>query len=497
MPVRACPRCGAWFRDSTALCPTDGTALESRPDPLIGRVLGRRYRIVSEIGSGGMGTVFRARHVLVGRDVAVKLMHDVGARDPTWRERLLREAQTTNLLKHESIVDITDFGDEGGAVYLVMELLEGETLEARLGRGPLSPEAALDIALPVAAALARAHELDVVHRDIKPSNVFLCRTTDGERVKVLDFGIARVLGSARLTETGMILGTPEYMSPEQAIGGEVGPASDLYSLGVVLFEAVAGRLPFLSSGPHLLVQHAFERPPKLRDVAPRVPVEFAAVVDRLLATVPTARFPDAHALVAALQAARPAAPPLTPTQPALDTSPTAPYRERAATLDANTKERFGDVPPADVARLQRQLRQTLEALERSVDEGSGVARALSAAEEHHRATLARLGDAIDVLARDASDVRARLDDARARRRDDAHGYMAVEAAREVGALEAESADLAFQIQALRARMGAVEAEMRAARQAHAPQADDATERVATAEDAFAAAAEALARSMGA
>ncbi len=496
MPVRACPQCGAWFRDATSLCPTDGTELETRPDPLIGRVLGRRYRIVSEIGSGGMGTVFRARHVLVGRDVAVKLMSDAGTRDPTWRERLLREAQTTNLLKHENIVDITDFGDEGGAIYLVMELLEGETLESRLERGPLTPAAALDIALPVASALARAHELDVVHRDIKPSNVFLCKTPAGERVKVLDFGIARVLGAEPLTETGTILGTPEYMSPEQAIGGEVGPASDLYSLGVVLFEAVAGRLPFTSSGPHLLVQHAFEKPPRLRDVAPWVPEAFAAVVDRLLEKVPAARFSDAHALVAALIATRPAAPPPIEAEPSLDTSPTAPYRLRAESLDANTRARFGDTPPADVAKLQRQLRATLEALERSVDEGSGVAQALTAAEERHSATLARIGGAIDVLARDASDVRQRLEAARAHQRDPAHQLEAAETARAIYALEAESADLAFQIQALRARMGAVEAEMREARKAQGPHADDATDRVVSAQDAFIAAAEALARVMG-
>ncbi len=480
----------------TTVCPHDGTALEARPDPLIGRVLGRRYRIVSEIGSGGMGTVFRARHVLVGRDVAIKVMSDAGTRDATWRERLLREAQTTNLLKHENIVDITDFGDEGGAVYLVMELLEGETLEARLERGRLTPAAALDIALPVSSALARAHELDVVHRDIKPSNVFLCDTPGGERVKVLDFGIARVLGAAKLTEIGTILGTPEYMSPEQAIGGEVGPASDLYSLGVVLFEAVAGRLPFTSTGPHLLVQHAFERPPKLREVAPWVPVSFASVVDRLLEKVPSARFADAHALVAALLATRPSPPPPGLAQTTLDTSPTAPYRQRAANLDENTRARFGETPPADVAKLQRQLRATLDALERSVDEGSGVARALSAAEERHSATLARIGGAIDVLARDASEVRARLDVARGRQRDATHPHDAAATARLIESLEAESADLAFQIQALRARMAAVEAELRGARAQHGPSADDATDRVVSAQDAFIAAAEALARSMG-
>jgi hypothetical protein len=485
MPIQACPRCGAWFRDDVSRCPADGEALEERPDPLLGKVLGRRYRIVDEIGAGGMGTVFRARHVLVGRDVAIKLMSGVAARDPNWRERLLREAQTTNLLKHENIVDITDFGDEGGAIYLVMELLEGETLEARLRRGPFSSLEALDVALPVTAALARAHELDVVHRDIKPSNIFLSRSTQGERVKVLDFGIARVLGGARLTATGAVLGTPEYMSPEQAIGGEVGPASDLYSLGVVLFEALAGRLPFLGSGARLLMQHAFEPAPDLADVAPGVPADLVAVVMRLLAKVPGARFPDAHALMAALAAMRPAAVAagaslVPPPRSAIDAC-----RQRAAQLDAKTRERFGDAAPPEVAALEQNLRVTLEQLQRSVEEGTGVAAALVATDERRRSTISRIGGALDVLARDASLVRQRLDDARSR-------GDAVAAA----ALESEADDLAFQMQALRGRLGAVEADLREELAAQEPRADDVATRVAQAEDTFTAAADALARAVG-
>jgi len=492
MPIQACPKCGAWFRDTISRCPSDGEALEERPDPLLGKVLGRRYRIVDEIGAGGMGTVFRARHVLVGRDVAIKLMSGGAARDPNWRERLLREAQTTNLLKHENIVDITDFGDEGGAIYLVMELLEGETLEARVDRGPMSPLAALDVALPVAAALARAHELDVVHRDIKPSNIFLCRTPHGERVKVLDFGIARVAGGVRLTKTGAVLGTPEYMSPEQAIGGEVGPASDLYSLGVVLFEALAGRLPFLGSGARLLMQHAFEAAPNLADVAPTVPADLAAVVMRLLAKVPGSRFPDAHALAAALAAMRPAAlaAGLSVAPPAV--SPLEPFRQRAAALDARTRERFGDTPPPDVVTMERHLRATLDVLQRSVDDGHGVAEAIVAVEERRRSTISRIGGALDELSRDASLARSRLDEARSRHQSAASEAEAAAALAAVQAVEVEVDDLAFQIQALRGRLGAVEADLRVERAAKEPQADEATQRVATAEDTFTAAAEALA-----
>lgn len=355
MAIRVCPRCGARFRDAASRCPHDNTALEVHPDPLIGKVIGRRYRIVEELGAGGMGTVFRARHVVVGRDVAIKLLSREAGRDPVWRERYLREAQTTNLLKHESIVDITDFGDEGGAIFLVMELLEGETLEQRLARGAMRPLEAVEVALPVAAALARAHALGVVHRDIKPGNIFLANTPQGRRVKVLDFGIARGQTDARLTDTGVLLGTPQYVSPEQSVGQPAGPPSDLYSLGVVLFEMLAGRLPFRGNGAHLLVQHAHTAPPRLADLAPGVPEDLAALVARLLAKDPDARFADAPALIAALESARAPAS-LAPTLPPAAPSP-----------------------------------------------GPNL-----------RTTARRIGGALDVLTRDAAAVAARLEEARAR-----------------------------------------------------------------------------------
>lgn len=457
--------------------------------------MGRRYRILSEIGSGGMGTVFRARHVLVGREVAVKLMTGRVARDPVWRERLLREAQTSNLLEHENIVDIIDFGDDGEALYLVMELLEGESLATRLERGTLPPRETLDVALSVTSALARAHQFDVVHRDIKPGNIFLCRTPHGLRVKVLDFGIARVLGAARLTETGAVLGTPEYMSPEQSIGGEVGPASDLYSLGVVLFEALTGRLPFLASGARLLVAHAFEKPPRLGEVAPQVAPDLAAIVDRLLEKVPSARFPDAHALRDALLTVRASMTPLAVGPPSFVLSSAEAFCDRADALDAAIRTRFGDAPPPEIAALRAELRATLHALERSMEEGSGVVRALDASDEQHRSTIARIGGALDVLAHDASVLRSRLDEARARERAAAHPFEAAAARAAIQTLEAEAADLTFQIQTLRARMEAVEAEARAARAAHGPRANALAEQVLTAQDNFETLAETLARAI--
>ena len=548
MPIRVCPKCNARFRDAAPRCPHDGTTLEERPDPLIGKVLGRRYRIVDEIGSGGMGTVYRARHVLVGRDVAVKLLSRNATRDPMWRERFLREAQTTNLLKHENIVDITDFGDEGGAVFLVMELLEGESLEQRLEREVLNPLEAIDVALPVAEALARAHQLDVVHRDVKPGNIFLCETPQGRRVKVLDFGIARARHDVKLTDTGVLLGTPEYMSPEQSLGQTVGPPSDLYALGVVLFESLAGRLPFLGNGAHLLVQHAHDHPPRLKDLRPDVPADLDAVVMRLLEKSPEARYADAHALIAALQSCRPAAS-LVPRSPLvsaitlrLDESVSEaalvePYRARADALERAVSERFGKVVPAEVGALTDALRGAWEALLRATDDGRSVAVDVTATHDRHRSTLSRIGGALDELSRDASGLRERIELARARHRTaeleaafradalsegtptPAHGNdpfeahttpdvlaemdrvaraaraRAEQALAELRALEEEFDDLSFQIMALRGRMGAVQGELQAERQAQAPREGDLAARVAQAQDSFAAAAEALAEAV--
>lgn len=553
MPIRVCPKCSARFRDAATSpaswrCPHDGVALVERPDPLIGTLLGRRYRVVDEVGSGGMGTVYRARHVLVGRDVAIKLLNRSATRDRTWRERFLREAQTTNLLKHENIVDITDFGDEGGSVFLVMELLEGESLEERLARERLSALEAVDIALPVAAALARAHQLDVVHRDIKPANIFLSETPQGRKVKVLDFGIARARGDLKLTDTGVLLGTPEYMSPEQSLGSAVGPPSDLYALGVVLFEALAGRLPFLGNGAHLLVQHVQDPPPRLKDLAPEVPDELDAVVMRLLRKSPEERFADAHALIAALAAVRTAASLAPrPSRPSavtrrlgdveLDAALVEPFRQRLAALEALVRESFPHAVPEAVTARQSALRAAFDALLRASDDGQGVAHDLAAADDRHRSTLSRIGGALDVLSRDASALRGRIELARARHRTaeleaayradalsegtptpaqgndpfearttpDVLAEMervvraarerADEALAELRGLEAEAEDLAFQIQALRGRMGAVQGELQAERQAQHSREGDLSARVAQAQDAFTAAAEALAQAV--
>ncbi|MCZ7684845.1 MAG: serine/threonine protein kinase [Sandaracinaceae bacterium] len=213
--MRVCTICGAKWRGEPSVCPLDGGPLRALPDPLIGRTIGGRYVITDRIGAGGMGIVYRARHEVVGRDVAIKFLSPDLAMELNNRQRFLREAKAANRIDHEHIIDITDYGEtDDGLVYLVMEYLDGEPLSKVIARGPLAPYRALDIAMQMAAALARAHELDVVHRDIKPDNVYvLTRTVGGDFIKLLDFGLAKMKGEMRLTASGAVFGTPEYMAP--------------------------------------------------------------------------------------------------------------------------------------------------------------------------------------------------------------------------------------------------------------------------------------------
>lgn len=300
--MRRCPSCNLRFDDTMSVCPHDRTPLVDLPDPLVGRTLAGRYRVERRIGVGGMGTVYLAQHLLLRRQVAIKLLAPELTRDPVMRERFIREAQATNLLKHPNIVDIWDVAEEGARVFLVMEYLQGVALAERLASGPLSVREAMEVVVPVAQALERAHSLHVVHRDVKPENVFLCRDEIGAaRVKVLDFGIVHIKSEARLTGPGEIFGTPEYMAPEQSRGEPCGPATDLYAVGVMLFEMLTGVLPFNGAVSQLPVLHARTPAPRVssrvRDVAP--------VLDDLVADLlrkdPAERPRDATALLERLQ----------------------------------------------------------------------------------------------------------------------------------------------------------------------------------------------------
>lgn len=254
----------------------------------LGILFGGRYRIDEEVGRGSFGVVYRAFDVETEQDVAVKVLHPEADADPTLRHRLRREAKLTAEMKSPHCVRMRDVAQTGeGRTFIVMELLRGEELSHRLAREKkLSPAVATEIALQALEAIGEAHELGVVHRDLKPHNIFLCGGTgpsgNALDVKVLDFGIAKVAGradggglseSARLTMHGNILGTPTYMSPEQCRGEMPAPASDLYSMGVVLYEMLTGKPPFDDTNPVLiLVKHNADAVPPLPPEIARLPV---------------------------------------------------------------------------------------------------------------------------------------------------------------------------------------------------------------------------------
>jgi serine/threonine-protein kinase len=239
------------------------------------------------LAAGGMGEVWAARDLLLDRAVAVKVLGGAFAGDSRAAERLRREARAAGRVEHPAIARVLDLGEDGGRPYLVMELLEGESLAERIARtGPMDPAEAAGVVAAVAGALEAAHRAGIVHRDVKPGNVFL--TSDGQ-VKVLDFGIARAAGDATLT-TGDLIGTAAYLAPERALGHRATAASDVYALGVVLYELLAGRRPFeAGSNIELAMAHVNAEPVPLALAAPSTPPSLAAACERAMAKDPAAR----------------------------------------------------------------------------------------------------------------------------------------------------------------------------------------------------------------
>ncbi len=245
---------------------------------LVGTVLGGKYRIGKRIGSGGIGVVHAAKHVSLGTQVAVKVLRGAAAKDGAEIARLRREAQVASAIDHPNVVKVVDLDQlPDGSIYVVMELLRGRSLAEKLHRdGPLGPGYAIHVFRQVCNALAAAHDLGVVHRDLKPGNVFLC--DDGESAKVLDFGMSKLgpgasAAAEKLTQDGYTLGTPEYMAPEQCIGAAVEPRTDLYELGVLVYEAVTGDLPIKSTNRRdLLDLHQRQVPPPMRQRRPDLPI---------------------------------------------------------------------------------------------------------------------------------------------------------------------------------------------------------------------------------
>ena len=314
--MKICPRCSELLPDDASFCPADGVALERVTDALVGRTVAGRYRIIRRLGAGGMANVYLARHVIIERLSAIKVLRPDLALDPANRERFLREARAVNRINHPNIVEITDYGEFEGLAFLVMEYVAGESLMAALKRGPFPWPRASHLAAQVGGALGRAHQLGVIHRDLKPENVILGRF--GE-VVVLDWGLAKVVGQADesatliglsgealpdATQAGQALGTPAYMAPEQAEGriDRIDRRTDIYGLGAILFEALTGKAPHGGgSTAELLRRIAQAETPLARSVEPTAPRALEAVCARAMARAPEARYESAAALAEDVQ----------------------------------------------------------------------------------------------------------------------------------------------------------------------------------------------------
>ena len=267
----------------------------------LGDVLGGRYRLVELLGQGGMATIYRATDAQLGREIAVKVLRAELGRDPDFVARFRQEAQAAASLSHPNIVGVYDFGTDADGPYIVMELVDGEDVATLLSRnGPLPPRQAARLAAEVAHALAAAHARGIVHRDVKPGNILV--SADG-RVKVADFGIARAWSDARITLPGVTLGSVHYFSPEQALGEPTTEASDIYSLGIVLYELLTGRRPWEGDNAAAVAMARVSAPPPLvSKVRPNVPPVLEAIDRRALSPDPAARFPSGAAMAEALEA---------------------------------------------------------------------------------------------------------------------------------------------------------------------------------------------------
>ncbi len=263
---------------------------------MIGKILGNRYRLIELIGEGGMALVYKAECSLLCRTVAVKILRPQYASDAEFVERFRREARAAASLSHPNVVNIFDVGQQDGMDYIVMEYIPGETLKNVIKKeAPIAIDRALEITRQIAAALNHAHQRNIVHRDIKPHNILI--TPDGQ-IKVTDFGIARAISASSFTQTGMVVGSVHYASPEQVRGGVVGPQSDLYSLGCVLYELLTGKVPFSGdTSIAIALQHLQANPVPVTQLRPEIPHVVENIVQRSMAVEPGDRYPTALAML--------------------------------------------------------------------------------------------------------------------------------------------------------------------------------------------------------
>ncbi len=390
-------------------------------DPSLGRVIAGRYRLESRIGEGGMGIVYRARHVLIDRVVAVKLIRPDLRGETHLRAWMLREARAANRVDHAHIIDIHDIGEtDDGELYLVMEYLVGTPLSNELAKGPLQLARGVDVLEQMGAALSRAHDLGVVHRDLKSDNILL--TARGGRkdfVKILDFGLAALAHDPRLAPKGAVFGTPEYMSPEQARGEQAGPQSDLYALGVLFFEMLTGQLPFKAADRETLLEMQRTAPaPRPSTVQKNCHPVAERIVLRLLEKDSRKRYRDGHHLLEelkALQRSLPStswdkesteAPPAAPPPPPPPRSPgVAEWAARAGLFSRMLTRAYpAGNAPAEVTEALSTVWDVAAKASALEGEIASHTRKLEALERRGRALRAEIGRKVEELAHEESRV---------------------------------------------------------------------------------------------
>ena len=301
--LKVCPQCATEYPANARFCEIDGTALRSTSgsNDLVGAIIADRYHVMKKLGEGGMGQVYLAEHVKMGRKSALKVMHPGMKSDVDAISRFNREAANASRIAHPNVASVYDFGETSdGVIYLAMEFVDGPPLTSIIEQqGALLPKRAADIVRQTADALAVAHDMGIVHRDLKPDNIMVARTRDGgDLVKVVDFGIAKAAGNEaqKVTKTGLVVGTPEYMSPEQLSGDKLDGRSDIYSLGLVAFNMLTGTLPFPSdSQQESMIMRLTDRPKTLGDMKPdrAWPADVQAVMDKALERDVNVRYQNA------------------------------------------------------------------------------------------------------------------------------------------------------------------------------------------------------------
>jgi serine/threonine-protein kinase len=389
-------------------------------DPLIGKVVAGRYRLEARLGEGGMGVVYRARHVLIDRVVALKLIRPDLRGETHLRAWMLREARAANRVDHAHIIDIHDIGEtEEGELYLVMEYLTGTSLSTELARGPMPIARGVDILEQMCAALARAHDLGVVHRDLKSDNILL--TQRGGRkdfVKILDFGLAAIARDPRLAPKGAVFGTPEYMAPEQARGEEASPQSDLYALGVLFFEMLTGQLPFRSNDRDTLLEMQRTHPPRRpRSIRADAHPQGESIVLRLLEKDIRKRYRDAHHLQEELKALQRSLPtqaweteagdgaPLPPPPPPPQSAGVTEWASRAALFSRMVARAYpSGTAPVEIVNGLNQAWELAARANRLEGEVASHTRKLEALERRGRALRAEIGRKVEELAHEESRV---------------------------------------------------------------------------------------------